>query len=456
MKENKSKKWFLIEEIQRADLFRCYLAVEAICAERDLKGIDVQVRNGAVGLFKEKSDLIFEKGEWERNGRYLLDLIKDQKSKFFKKVNIGIANSAIELNGYIDNKIFRKKTLSFEEAMNGYRKTASLLANLYNWAFIYELLELGEKKLLTAYLKDVLSIKTQESVDDYFNILTQSVKESWIEKEKIEFLKLAIDKNSNVLIGKHFQKFFWIPSFGSFAIWDINYFKNKLKNLKENPKELLNKIKEEKRKAKKMIAKTEKELNLTKEERNMFSEIREMVYFKDYRRGVQNKLFLAIYRNISPVLEKELSVKREDLQWLTLEELERGWFDKKEIEKRKEGCLFIIKDGERGKTLVGDPKDLLNYRGVENEVGEEVRGTVAYGGSETILRGRVKIILNRGDMKKFEKGDILVSYMTNPDLIEAIYKAKAIITDMGGITCHASIVARELKKPCIIGTRIAR
>ncbi|MFC1612894.1 PEP-utilizing enzyme [Patescibacteria group bacterium] len=50
---------------------------------------------------------------------------------------------------------------------------------------------------------------------------------------------------------------------------------------------------------------------------------------------------------------------------------------------------------------------------------------------------------------------MLVSHMTNPGIVPAMKQAVAIITDMGGITCHAAIVSRELKKPCIIGTKIA-
>ena len=45
--------------------------------------------------------------------------------------------------------------------------------------------------------------------------------------------------------------------------------------------------------------------------------------------------------------------------------------------------------------------------------------------------------------------------MTTPEFVPAMLKAAAIITDEGGITCHAAIVAREMKKPCIIGTKIA-
>ena len=58
-------------------------------------------------------------------------------------------------------------------------------------------------------------------------------------------------------------------------------------------------------------------------------------------------------------------------------------------------------------------------------------------------------------MKKITKGDILVTGMTLPDYIPSMKKAAAIITNEGGITCHAAIVSRELGKPCIIGTKNA-
>jgi len=53
------------------------------------------------------------------------------------------------------------------------------------------------------------------------------------------------------------------------------------------------------------------------------------------------------------------------------------------------------------------------------------------------------------------QGDIIVSINTNPTLMPALVKCKAIITDEGGLSCHASIISRELKKPCIVGTKIA-
>ena len=57
--------------------------------------------------------------------------------------------------------------------------------------------------------------------------------------------------------------------------------------------------------------------------------------------------------------------------------------------------------------------------------------------------------------QKIEKGEILVTPMTNPKYLPAIHKSSAIITDQGGTLCHAAIVAREFNIPCIVGTKIA-
>jgi pyruvate,water dikinase len=64
----------------------------------------------------------------------------------------------------------------------------------------------------------------------------------------------------------------------------------------------------------------------------------------------------------------------------------------------------------------------------------------------------VKIILDPLPEKPFDEGDILVTGMTRPDYIPYIKKSAGFITDAGGILSHAAITARELKKPCIIGT----
>ena len=83
---------------------------------------------------------------------------------------------------------------------------------------------------------------------------------------------------------------------------------------------------------------------------------------------------------------------------------------------------------------------------------KEIKGQVAFGGK---IKGPVRIVKNKKQMQEVKNGEILVSPMTTPDFMPAMEKAAAFVTDEGGILCHAAIVAREMKKPCIIGTKIA-
>lgn len=97
-------------------------------------------------------------------------------------------------------------------------------------------------------------------------------------------------------------------------------------------------------------------------------------------------------------------------------------------------------------------QELSNYFSTARKIGQELKGVTASLGK---ARGKVKKILKIHDMVNMEKGDILVSSMTRPEMVPAMKLAAAIITDEGGITSHAAIISRELKIPCIIGTKIA-
>ncbi|WP_308555418.1 phosphoenolpyruvate synthase [uncultured Lactobacillus sp.] len=97
----------------------------------------------------------------------------------------------------------------------------------------------------------------------------------------------------------------------------------------------------------------------------------------------------------------------------------------------------------------------------QKEVKEESSSTNA-SDAEVLLRGltaapglasgRVHIIDDPKDIDEFKKGEILVTLMTSPDWVPAMQKANAIITNNGGMTCHAAIVSREMQIPCIVGT----
>lgn len=88
--------------------------------------------------------------------------------------------------------------------------------------------------------------------------------------------------------------------------------------------------------------------------------------------------------------------------------------------------------------------------GAENR--NEIKGQTAYKGRIT---GVVHIVLDPLEVTNFQEGDILVTGMTRPEYLSLVRKSAAFITDAGGILSHAAITARELKKPCVIGTNVA-
>lgn len=77
------------------------------------------------------------------------------------------------------------------------------------------------------------------------------------------------------------------------------------------------------------------------------------------------------------------------------------------------------------------------------------------GASPGVASGTVKIILDLKDLEKISTGDVLVTKMTNPDMVVSMQKSTAIITDEGGMTAHAAIVSREMGIPAVVGTREA-
>ncbi|MCA1814061.1 MAG: phosphoenolpyruvate synthase [Halobacteriales archaeon] len=75
------------------------------------------------------------------------------------------------------------------------------------------------------------------------------------------------------------------------------------------------------------------------------------------------------------------------------------------------------------------------------------------GAAPGIASGKVAMLKDATELAKVHEGDVLVTQMTMPDMVPAMKRASAIVTDEGGMTCHAAIVARELGIPCIVGTK---
>ena len=123
--------------------------------------------------------------------------------------------------------------------------------------------------------------------------------------------------------------------------------------------------------------------------------------------------------------------------------------------QRKKEKLFIVDDKILTFTQFRKLQKRFNFKletPIISRAVEEIKGQTACTGK---VRGQVQLIMRNQDVNLFKAGRVLVSTMTVPTFLPAMRKAIAFVTDEGGITCHAAIVAREMKKPCIIGTKIA-
>lgn len=129
------------------------------------------------------------------------------------------------------------------------------------------------------------------------------------------------------------------------------------------------------------------------------------------------------------------------------------------ISNRMKNAMVVFTEGAaHGKILVGEPalREEQKYFPSNNPTASPshavLKGKVACQGKAI---GTVKVLMNPSEAYKVNHGDVLVTSMTSPDFIASIRKCVAIVTNEGGLTCHAAIISREFNIPCIIGTKNA-
>ena len=141
------------------------------------------------------------------------------------------------------------------------------------------------------------------------------------------------------------------------------------------------------------------------------------------------------------------------VKYITLEEIKGKIPEKSELQERSKHYIYFINKIYTNINFIEFAKQ-ENLNITEDKIinTNEVKGQVAMKGK---VRGKVRVIILKKNIPDVEPGEILVTTMTTPDYLPAMYKARAFVTDEGGITCHAAIVAREIGKPCVISTKIA-
>ncbi len=157
---------------------------------------------------------------------------------------------------------------------------------------------------------------------------------------------------------------------------------------------------------------------------------------------------------IKALADKGLSNPEAASSVITYKEFLNDDFSKvdERIKQVKEGKLFVFQrlDGIETVNYIDDTKEILNK--LSDSDSDEIKGQTACKGK---VKGTVRLALTNDTRIEFNDGDVLVAFSTSPVLMPLIKKCSAIITDEGGIGCHAAIISRELGIPCIIGTKNA-
>jgi len=223
-------------------------------------------------------------------------------------------------------------------------------------------------------------------------------------------------------------------------------------------------IAEETRRHKKIIKKYKdwfKDLN--GQEKKFVKYIQYLIEYRDNRKMEFNKGFVVMWRAAEEISER-VGIRKSIIPFIKVDEFLKGQEYLKEninnFQKRLNGaCLFIDHNGEYKIEYVDYSKieKTINniytrYKKITITKNNIIKGNIGSFGKTV---GVIRKIIQFDKKAKFNKGEILVTGMTRPEFILFMKKASAIITDEGGITCHAAIISRELGIPCVIGTKIA-
>lgn len=300
---------------------------------------------------------------------------------------------------------------------------------------------------------------------EVFSILTAPVHLSFINYAEVALMKTAakIKKDPSKkehLLAEHQKNYFWIRNnYVDANILSVAYFGEELKkifSLNLDIEEEIKKIETTPTVNKQKKAELMKKMHCDDELKLLITISEDFTHWQDERKKATfwtSHYATLILNEISkrtciPTLLIKYASPRE------IGNVMNGDLTQKRLEERQKNCVFYW-DSEGHDCVVGkeadDVKDAILGSTELSDI-DDFRGLTACMGKAT---GTVKVVKSAKEIDKVEEGDIIVAVMTRPDYVPAMKRAAAIVTDEGGVTCHAAIVSRELNIPCIIGTKIA-
>jgi len=371
-----------------------------------------------------------DQDQFSKIKRHMIHIFKTDKKEIWRRVG--------EWKHWCDELLKFTKNLVDDYSNHTDLQLLSVLEDIIrlvkkNTAFIFLAASLDQ------HLQDWLSkaLKKKNAMR-YLNILASSNKKTKLYDARIELARLKESNDPD--IATFLRQYNWLgfdTLIGSYLTHDDVC--EQIKNVKP--------IKVE-------ISRQEviRNLKLTNTEKDNLALMSELIYLRTYR-AESNMIAGARIRPLFEEIAKRLGAEYDEVVNLTFEEmidaLASKTIDRDEMKRRKQKYGYITVDN---KDILVSGDDVDEYEEKANIKADQLEGMIANPG---YARGRARIVTGIRDFKKVKKGDILIAKNTNPNFMTVIQKSAGFVTDVGGITCHAAVVSRELDKPCVIGTKHA-
>jgi phosphoenolpyruvate synthase/pyruvate phosphate dikinase len=381
----------------------------------------------------------------DRGGIVFFSLEKYRKCSWDTFEKIFNLKSTFELSEYKDYCVVRDKVFELYKENNIPEDLSELTS------YLEELFDLECKLLASTLFSEAMDHEIAYKMAEHLNIDNT---ENFLEYATLPAFESFIIWQDELLIqGKGerwmLSDYYGVPTTSEadkmlkdkLEAMDIPSVKQEIENQKKSTSENKNKIQEYRN-------------SLDEDAAKLLEYIQISMELRDRRKEAIQKIVVLVVDAFT-VLAKKFNLTYHDISFAHKSELPQLENDDflKEIKVRKEKGAILLATPE-GSRISAYEFDTAREKVVKtiSYSATEIKGVVAQRGKAS---GTVKVILSEKDFPKFESGDILVTSMTRPEFVPLMKKASAVITDEGGITCHAAIISRELKLPCIIGTRTA-
>jgi len=455
--------WMLAEHIPNCDLF-----FSTIWMKGFVDTFDTHVGKAYKKILCRYQDynlwFYFGKDDSYDVGEFLANKFIGEP-EFASETNDQIVAHADKLREYSDSiPQTDLHTLSDRQLWEIYDTHYRIHQEYYTWGWMPVCCDMFHGNL-TKKVKDYLTGigVPKETLNQTFVTLTQPTKKSLILIEQEDLLRIAqkMEQGEDIEedLKAHWQKYYYTKHLWVSGEYTVDDYKRQIQEALSSQKtagELLRKLNDDFERGKQEKDALMGELGIAGEWRTILQAYGDFMVTKIYRRYAQ---LLAVH-HMSPILReiaKRKFLTEKQIRFVMYSEMEHlimhDRFDENILRERAKECVYYSERDHEHVFTGESARDLI--ASLEEDIDtdtQELQGETGCVGQAT---GKVKIIIRADDMDKMETGDVLVSIATDPDIVPAMKKASAIVTNQGGVTSHAAIVSRELGIPCVIGTKIA-